>query len=206
MIDRWPGVNDDRLIELAAGFAGGNLEAGEHEEFRALLARASAAVRAEVGQIIDAAALATLSTMPPASPLPSAPLRQRLLQRVRGGLSPSELLKFVRGGDEGWIALKVPGASVKLLSMEDDKDYSVVLGKLEPGARYPAHSHIGAEEVYILSGDLSIGDVKLVAGDFHHAAPGSSHDVNHSENGCTILAVLTKKDLMAQFAAGQEDN
>jgi anti-sigma factor ChrR (cupin superfamily) len=85
--------------------------------------------------------------------------------------------------------------------MEDHQDYAMVLGKLDAGARYPAHRHDGPEQIYILSGDLSIGDVKLNAGDFHSAAPGSAHGVNSSEQGCVILAVLSKRDLLAQFAA-----
>ena len=51
----------------------------------------------------------------------------------------------------------------------------------------------------MLSGDLHIGEQVLHAGDFHHAAAGSSHGVNWSEAGCVLLAVLSQEDLVAQL-------
>jgi anti-sigma factor ChrR (cupin superfamily) len=194
-------VNTDRLKELAAGYATGELELAERDEFKALLQSAADVERKETAAVIDTGALLSLSR-PLERPTPA--LRQRLMSRIGQSAiaKPVELLRFVRGADNsGWIPLKVPGAYVKVLSIEESRGHAVVLGKLDPGAHYPAHDHIGGEEIYVLSGDLFIGEVKLVAGDFHSAAPGSRHEVNHSEQGCTILAVLTKKDLMRQFAA-----
>jgi anti-sigma factor ChrR (cupin superfamily) len=43
-------------------------------------------------------------------------------------------------------------------------------------------------------------EVVLRAGDFHHAEAGTAHDVNWSEGGCVLLAVLSKEDLLNQFA------
>jgi anti-sigma factor ChrR (cupin superfamily) len=83
--------------------------------------------------------------------------------------------------------------------MDEARGVAVVLGKLGPGARYPAHQHDGPEDVYMIAGDLHIGDEVLRAGDFHHAEAGSVHGVNYSEQGCTILVVLTAQDLMAQL-------
>lgn len=190
-------------MELAAGYAAGGLEGAERDEFRSLLRSASTPDRAEVAAIMNGAALVSLS-LPREKP--STSLRQKVLDQInaRPKAPPSglDLLKFLREKDQGdWIPLKVPGAYVKLLFMDDSQDYVVALGKLDPGAHYPAHVHEGPEQIYVLSGDLFIGEQKLVAGDFHAAAAGSSHGVNHSEEGCTILAVLTKKNMMAQFAA-----
>ena len=70
----------------------------------------------------------------------------------------------------GWKPLPVPGAYIKPLSLEKERGYAVLLGKLDPGTRYPAHLNAGPEDFYILTGDLFIGDRKMVAGDFHHAA------------------------------------
>ena len=54
----------------------------------------------------------------------------------------------------------------------------------------------------MISGDLHIGDEIIQAGDFHHAEAGSTHGVNWSEQGCVLVAVLAKEDLLAQFAGG----
>lgn len=102
--------------------------------------------------------------------------------------------------DTGWKSLPIPGTYIKLLSHEPERGYAVLLGKLDPGARYPAHINAGPEDFYILTGDLFIGDRKLVAGDFHHADAGSQHEENYSLQGCTLLAVLTTSDPLVSFA------
>jgi anti-sigma factor ChrR (cupin superfamily) len=51
-----------------------------------------------------------------------------------------------------------------------------------------------------LTGDLVVGNQRLMAGDFHHADKGSQHEVNYSETGCTLLAVLTTDDPLVAFA------
>ena len=110
-------------------------------------------------------------------------------------------LRFHLASDTSdWKALPIPGASIKLLSLERERGYAVLLGKLEPGTRYPAHVNAGPEDFYILTGDLHIGDTELKAGDFHHAEGGSQHVENHSVDGCTLLAVLTVDDPLVAFA------
>jgi anti-sigma factor ChrR (cupin superfamily) len=94
----------------------------------------------------------------------------------------------------------VPGAYIKLLSLQEDRGYAVLLGKLEPGVRYPAHINAGPEDFYLLSGDLHVSGRVLRAGDFHHADAGSHHEENYSVDGCTLLAVLTTDDPLVQFA------
>lgn len=100
----------------------------------------------------------------------------------------------------GWKALPLPGAFIKLLSIEKERGYAVLLGKIEAGVRYPAHVNAGPEDFYILSGDLVVGNRRLVAGDFHHADKDSQHEENYSEHGCTLLAVLTTDDPLVLFA------
>jgi len=110
-------------------------------------------------------------------------------------------LRFLEGKDEeGWKQLPIPGAYIKLLSLEKERGYAVLMGKLDPGTRYPAHVNAGPEDFFILTGDLVIGDRKMVAGDFHHADGGSQHVENYSVEGCTLLAVLTTDDPLVAFA------
>ena len=99
-----------------------------------------------------------------------------------------------------WKPLPVPGTFIKLLSLERDRGYAVLLGKLDAGARYPAHVNAGPEDFFILTGDLVIGERRMVAGDFHHADGGSQHAENYSVGGCTLLAVLTTDDPLVAFA------
>ena len=191
-------MNNDchsKLMELAAGFALGTLEGAEHAEFMALLHDAPAAAREEVSRTIDTAALISIS-LPKKKPSPE--LKEKILSRIKPPAPTPDLYEFVRAtGDAGWIPMQVPGAFVKLLSIQKEKGYAVLLGKLDPGTYYPPHHHIGAEQIFILTGDLSIGEMKLRAGDFHNAQAGSNHGVNYSETGCTIMAIVSTEDLEA---------
>lgn len=109
--------------------------------------------------------------------------------------------RFLQGAAKAeWKQLPIPGAYVKLLSLERERGYAVLLGKLDPGVRYPAHTNVGPEDFYILTGDLHVGVRKLTAGDFHHADAGSLHSENYSVEGCTLLAVLTLDDPLVAFA------
>jgi putative transcriptional regulator len=206
-------MNADRLDELAALHAAGALEGSELEEFQTLLKGAGPAAKATLSEFNNLGALLAAARSPLRRPSPG--LKERILHQV----AASEYLKnlsaqlqkllppavggfaFVsQAADSGWQKLAVPGAYVKLLSCDMTRGYAVVLGKLDPGARYPRHRHAEPEEVYVLSGDLHIGERVLNAGDFHRAEAGTTHGVNYSEAGCTILAVLSTQDLVAQFA------
>jgi anti-sigma factor ChrR (cupin superfamily) len=110
-------------------------------------------------------------------------------------------LRFLSADDTvGWKQLPVRGAWIKLLSIDRERGYAVLLGKLEAGVRYPAHMNVGPEDLYMLTGDLQVGDRTLRVGDFHHADAGSSHAENYSVVGCTLLAVLTSDHPLVEYA------
>ena len=112
-------------------------------------------------------------------------------------------LRFANANDHtGWKRLPMPGAFVKLLSLEKERGYAVLMGKLEAGARYPAHVNAGPEDFLVLTGDLHIGNRRLGPGDFHHADAGSRHEENFSLEGCTLISVLTTNDPLVAFAMG----
>lgn len=143
---------------------------------------------------------------------PPAALRGKVLARIdklveaerpaaRPPLAALAGLNFIEAAaGKDWKPLPVPGTFIKLLSLEQDRGYAVLLGKLDAGARYPAHVNAGPEDFFILTGDLVIGERKLMGGDFHHADGGSQHAENYSVGGCTLLAVLTTDDPLVAFA------
>jgi anti-sigma factor ChrR (cupin superfamily) len=193
--------------ELASLYALGALSPSEQQAFEAELSGnpdLQALARSLQATIAVAAATIPPVAMPPA-------LKENVLRRIDEleaaktagrDLSMARVgLRFaMAAGESGWKQLPVPGASIKLLSLERDLGYAVLMGKLEPGARYPAHVNAGPEDLYVLTGDLVIGDRKLVAGDFHHADAGSRHEENYSVEGCTLIAVLTTSDPLVAFA------
>jgi anti-sigma factor ChrR (cupin superfamily) len=205
------------IKELAALDALGALTAADSDAWTALLAhdpqaRTAAHRMAEVAENLA-------RSLPPATP--SAGLKARILQAAESEkarrmalehlnrLAPASHagLAFLREANgPGWLPLPVAGASVKLLSFDPASAYAVVLGKLEPGARYPGHRHIHPEDIFMLSGDLHVGDDLIRAGDFHHADAGSEHGVNWSEEGCVLLCVLSREDLLAQLVRAAPGN
>jgi len=201
---------NEQQQESASLYALGALPPEERRAFEELL-RSNSEVRELVQSLQRASDLLALAVLP-CPPPPQ--LRERLLRRVQESVAASsgELaaksptprrpgFHFHGANDPaGWKELPLKGAWIKLLSLEADQRYAVVMGKLGPGVRYPAHKHFGAEELYILTGDLHVGDRALGPGDFHHSDAGTAHDVNYSVEGCTLLAVLPVDHELVQFA------
>jgi anti-sigma factor ChrR (cupin superfamily) len=194
--------------EQASLYALGALSEAEAHAFEAEL-RGNAELRELVRSLqrtADLYAAFATSVSPPTA------LREKLLGRIaahetakqsanKPPLTALAGLRFLEGADQkDWKPLPVTGAYIKLLSLEKERGYAVLMGKLDPGTRYPAHTNAGPEDFFVLTGDLVIGDRKLVAGDFHHADKGTHHTENYSEEGCTLLAVLTTDDPLVVFA------
>jgi len=200
---------NEQQQELASLYVLGTLAAGEQGAFEAEL-RANVELRDFVRSLQRTTGL--LAKTSPAMTPPLA-LKNKVLARIdaAGTTSVSQTtppasalagFRFIDAACErGWKQLPLPGAWIKLLSIERERGYAVLLGKLEPGVRYPAHVNPGPEDFYVLTGDLYIGERRLGPGDFHHADGGSQHGENHSTAGCTLIAVLTTDDPLVEFAA-----
>ena len=101
------------------------------------------------------------------------------------------LNQLVRSHDVPWRPLDEPGVAgvdVKALRFDPITGRApTILLRFAPGARYPAHSHPGGEEIFVLEGDIRFGRKRLRAGDYLFTAPDNAHAV-HSPGGCVILA------------------
>ncbi|PYI89011.1 MAG: hypothetical protein DME26_02230 [Verrucomicrobia bacterium] len=198
--------------EQASLYAAGALTADERGGFEADL-RGDAELRRLVRELQRTMDLFTAASTPLTAP-PSG-LRDKVLQRIEPAASTGATrsaqscvasaialgFRFLAANDPtGWKQLPVPGAWIKLLSVDRERGYAVLLGKLDAGARYPAHTHEGSEDLYLLTGDLHLGATVLGAGDFHHSDAGTSHGENYSVEGCTLLAVLSTEHALAKFA------
>ena len=197
--------------EQAGLYALGALPEPEREVFEIEL-RADAELRDFTRSLMRAADAIALSVPPVKLPegLKASVLRRieaEVAQSAPAGISREPManralgLSFLMAAETtAWKQLPISGAWIKLLSLERERGYAVLLGKLDPGTRYPAHMNAGPEDFYVLTGDLHIGATRLNGGDFHHADGGSWHEENWSENGCTLLAVLTVDDPLVAFA------
>jgi anti-sigma factor ChrR (cupin superfamily) len=202
-------------LEHASLYVLGVLTGAEQQAFAADM-RASVELREFVFALQKTAELLAKATPFVRPPLE---LKQKVLRRIetaagavtqpaaqQPGVAVASIaslagLRFLSADDAvGWKQLPVPGAWIKLLSIERERGYAVLLGRLDPGVRYPAHMNVGPEDLYVLTGDLHVGNRTLRSGDFHHADAGSFHGENYSVEGCTLLAVLTSDHPLASYA------
>jgi anti-sigma factor ChrR (cupin superfamily) len=188
-------MNPEPLVELAALKAVGALSHEEDGKVQEFLSEADASTRSEAMRLQDDAAL--LAVAQTSARKPSAALKGKILARVESGelSKPSAKPFFTIGRNEGtWQALPIAGVRVKDLSVDAKRGTSVKLYELAAGAHFPEHHHSGPEECYVVSGDFHVEDRVLHAGDFHHAEMESDHGESFTENGCTLLVMVSSND------------
>lgn len=97
--------------------------------------------------------------------------------------------------EEGkWYTHSIDGITVKPLATDKERGYSTLLMNIAAGKRYPAHTHTGAEQCYVISGDVHIGGKILGAGDFFSTRAGADHGDIFSTEGAQVLLVVALED------------
>ena len=105
---------------------------------------------------------------------------------------------IVRNSQKEWQPLiekeiHYKGISVIPLRYDETKQRSTtILLKFEPGATYPYHNHPGGEEIFVLSGEVTIENVTLSEGDYLYTPVNFKHAVT-SRTGCTMLFVIPEE-------------
>lgn len=78
-----------------------------------------------------------------------------------------------------------------MLRQNRETGESTALVRFEAGVRFPAHSHPGGEEIFVVEGDLQVGGERLRAGDYLYTPPDGTHAAS-TEGGCLMLVTLPK--------------
>jgi quercetin dioxygenase-like cupin family protein len=95
--------------------------------------------------------------------------------------------KIIQASDIAQQAVGVPGASLQVLHKESGGGF-IGLAHFAPGTTIPEHWHTHAEEMlYVLAGDLVIGDATYGPGTFFIVDPGTRHGPHSTVNGCAML-------------------
>ncbi len=122
-------------------------------------------------------------------PLPLQPeVKDKLMARVAADAQyrPAVCVRRTQGE---WVPSGAPGVAIKPLYRDRSTGLSTVLVRMEPGAAYPAHRHIDAEQCLVVEGDLRWEDVEYSAGDFVVASDGSIHPRLTTTHGNILLIV-----------------
>lgn len=89
-----------------------------------------------------------------------------------------------------------PGISYQVLARDPERERVSMLVRLSPGASYPAHTHAGVEELYLLDGELWIDSKKVIPGGFNRAEAGSSDQLVWSGTGCSCVLLTSTEDIL----------
>jgi anti-sigma factor ChrR (cupin superfamily) len=107
---------------------------------------------------------------------PTTSLQARLARRIAEETRQQPVLPSGRQWSEPDWEQVAPGIECKLLATDTERHRVSMLVRLAPGARYPAHTHAGIEELHLLDGELWIDERKLFPGDYNYGAPGAGDE------------------------------
>lgn len=85
-----------------------------------------------------------------------------------------------------WQPHPVPGVMIAPLHIDNHKREIVGLLRADPGTQYALHRHAGIEEIYMLTGDLIVGETVYHSGDYIRSETGSAH-APHTVGGCSFF-------------------
>ena len=89
-----------------------------------------------------------------------------------------------------WKPTRHHGVFVNILRRDRETNDATVLIRLQPGCRYPAHKHVGLEEVFILQGGYRDHEGEHRAGEYVLNEAGSAHSPTALDGeDCIMLAV-----------------
>jgi quercetin dioxygenase-like cupin family protein len=124
-------------------------------------------------------------------------LRERLARRIAAETGGAALPTTPgRQWDEPPWEEVAPGILCKLMATDTKEHRVSMLVRLLPGVEYPAHTHAGLEELFLLDGELWIDDRKLSPGDYNRAEAGSGDKRVWSETGCTCVLITSTQDIL----------
>ena len=84
----------------------------------------------------------------------------------------------------GWEPLR-PGVMLKPLFGAGER--VSMLARLDKGSSVPAHAHACAEECLMIQGDMFLGDILLLEGEYQWAPAGTNHEMLHSDVCCMVF-------------------
>ena len=176
---------DDALATEAALFALDALDPEKAAAYRAHLDAGCVVCAAEVESLRRVGSALALDAEPATPP---AAVRQRLLARVAAPPAEIPPYHFVTADEGRWIRV-APGILRKDLAPEPGGRSRSYLIRMEAGAVGGVHTHVDVEHCLVVAGDFLTGGRTLHAGDYHRAAPGSTHTGNSTVGGCLLLII-----------------
>lgn len=127
--------------------------------------------------------------------VPPPGLKSKVMRQIESASTPEGV--SVVPAEAPWKPHAVPMNRFKILSTDLETGAVTMLLKTEPGGRFPAHRHQGAEQCLVLEGSFYIGDRFYRKGDFIHASAGTADEEIFSPEGSTVLLIVSAEDAAA---------
>lgn len=100
--------------------------------------------------------------------------------------TPSAPHLAIRAQELDWQPHPTLGVMIAIVHRDEATRELVGFLKAEPGVCYPWHRHAATEEIFMMEGDLVIGNEVYGAGDYIRSQPGSSH-APFTNGGCRFF-------------------
>lgn len=121
---------------------------------------------------------------------PGAHVRKLMMARLSEARAVPSGFSLQLADDGGWLPYPISGIRMRVLAMNTRSGYATIMLDAAPGVRFPPHHHGGAEECYVVSGDVHTLGRRLGPGDFLHADEGTDHPEMWTEGGARVILIV----------------
>jgi putative transcriptional regulator len=161
-----------------------------------------------------------LLAVDPVEPLPTT--KQALLRSLAGPwyapfarrvaelcqVAPEAALRLLAAIDDAGRWMVGPAAGTQAFHIDAGPGLEgAIVGfiRIAPGAVFPEHTHVGAEDVLVLQGGFVVGGDVVRAGSEQPMPAGSKHEVRALPEGCLYLGVVREGMDFGDGVVGPED-
>jgi hypothetical protein len=106
---------------------------------------------------------------------------------LRGGTSNAVAVARVRPDDLQWVPIG-PGAFARPIFVDAQGGQNAI-ARMDAGYVYAEHHHAGAEELFVLEGDVAIHGHEMGPGDYHRSGRNTDHGITSTRGGCALILV-----------------
>lgn len=128
-------------------------------------------------------------------PAPGAHVKRLMMARLFQASALPAGFALQLAANDGWRPYPIAGIRMRVLAMNKSSGYATILLDAEPGVRFPPHHHGGAEECYVVAGDVHTLGRRLGPGDFLHADAGTDHPEMWTEGGARVILIVPPDDV-----------
>jgi quercetin dioxygenase-like cupin family protein len=95
-------------------------------------------------------------------------------------------VQIARVEDRQWVPTETAGLDYAVMRPNETGGATILL-RFDKGVIGAAHTHPGGEEVFVISGDITIGDHRMKPGDYLYTPPDGVHEALAHEPSLILL-------------------